>query len=45
MSDQSTNDELKVGFNEPIYGKNGLLMDTKGMGANDKGIPEPKLEI
>lgn len=45
MSDQSVNDRLLIGFTAPIYGKNGLLLDTGNLAANEKGIPEPKFDI
>lgn len=45
LSDQSYNDELKIGLNTPLYGTNGLLMSTDKIGANEQGIPEPRFDI
>jgi hypothetical protein len=45
MSDQSFNDRLLIGFSEPILGKNGELLDTGKLPANEQGLPEPKFDI
>lgn len=45
MSDQSINDRLLITLSEPIFGKNGELLNTNNLPANEKGLPEPKFSI
>jgi hypothetical protein len=35
MSDQSMNDRLLIAFSEPIFGKNGEMLDTAKLPANE----------
>jgi hypothetical protein len=45
MSDQSINDRLLIVFSTPIFGKNGELLNTGNLPANEQGLPEPKFDI
>jgi hypothetical protein len=45
MSDQSVQDRLAIKFNVLFEGKNGLMMNTKGIELNENGEAESQLNI